>query len=301
MKFSVIIPCFNSYGTISSTLDSLVNQTYADFEVILIDDASDDYLELLSIIENYNNLLKIVVLRNNINKNGAYSRNQGILKSNGDYVAFLDSDDSWVPKRLEMALETINKIKYNRFVIYGRFELIGRYSTGALLPIRGIRKNELVSEYVFSASQQMQTSTFVCPVDVAKEVLFDETLSRHQDSDFMMRAQEKGVDIIFENSKCAHYHFTVDNLKSRILAGRINSEYCYSWLERKNKYFSMSSKAGYKLLVLSRILFLQGFYVKSFQAIISASVGIGLRNFIDVLYTKINIVINTRLGLKINK
>jgi glycosyltransferase involved in cell wall biosynthesis len=299
MKFSVIVPCYNSSKTISIPLESLANQSYADFEVIVIDDASSDYYKTLSIIEEYRKRLNIIVIRNTTNKNGAYSRNQGILRSKGEMVAFLDSDDSWVQNRLELALKEIDKIKDKRYIIYARFELIGRYSTGAILPIRGIRKKELVSEYVFSAGQQMQTSTFVCPVSVAKEILFDETLSRHQDSDFMMRIQENGIKIVFQNFKCASYHFTVDNLRSRIRTGRINSQYCFNWLQKKNKYFSKKAIAGYKLLVLSRILFMEGSFIRSFEMIVASFAKIGLKNLFDIVITKINIVIKTRLGLQV--
>ncbi len=297
MKFTVVIPCFNASKTIAMALDSLVNQTYSDFEVILVDDASKDLLETMSVVETFKDRLSLSVFRNSSNMNGSFSRNRGIKEAQGEYIAFLDSDDTWVSNRLEMALNLISKGVGKRFVIYGKFELIRSHPTGAILPLRSIRRGELVSEYVFAASQNMQTSTFVLPAEVARDVLFDITLSRHQDSDFMMRAQQMEVDIIFQDVKCATYFFRAGDLRGRVLAGRVNSDFCTKWLELKKEYLSSASIAGYKLTVFSRILYVEGQVLKSIQTLLFSLLTIGFRNLIDLVRTKMYIIYKSRLGL----
>jgi len=296
MKFSIVIPCYNASSTIAQTLDSIEKQTFSDFEVIVIDDASEDQAALLEVLEQYRTKLNLSVLTNDANKNGAYSRNRGIKAAKGEYIAFLDADDSWVPTRLERAMEAIARLPAKRFVLYGKFELIRNRPTGALLPIRGIRHGERVADYVFAAGQHMQTSTFVCPVDVARTVLFDETLTRHQDSDFMMRAQELGVDIVFQNLKCASYHFRATDMRKRVQAGRINSAFCIHWLIVKKPYFSAAATAGYVLSTFARIVYMEGQTGKSLRMAACAVTKIGWRNLIDLTITKILIILKTRLG-----
>ncbi|MDP2761372.1 MAG: glycosyltransferase family 2 protein [Sideroxyarcus sp.] len=297
MRFTVVIPCYNSSESIGVALDSLVKQSFTDFEVVLIDDASIDYARTLSVIDGYRDKLSICVLSNSTNMNGAYSRNRGIEIANGEFIAFLDSDDSWVPDRLESASELIEKLPSKRFLMYGQFELIRGYSTGALLPLRGIREAELVTEYVFAACQQMQTSTFVCSAYLAREVMFDNALNRHQDSDFAMRAQHVGAHIVFQPCKCASYFFRAGDFRRRVTSGRINREFCNNWLDSKKSYFSPTAIAGYKLSVFSRILYVEGDITKSLCTFVLSLGGVGLRNFVDLVMTKFYIVYKSRFGL----
>ena len=67
--------------------------------------------------------------------------------------------------------------------------------------------------------------------------MFDETLNRHQDSDFAMRIQYSGGHIVFQSKKCASYFFKSDDLRRRVVSGRINSEFCVQCLNAKENYF----------------------------------------------------------------
>jgi amylovoran biosynthesis glycosyltransferase AmsB len=290
MTFTVIIPCFNASQTISTALDSLVKQTYTNFDVVLIDDASVDFNETLSVVERFKSCLNIYVIKNSVNKNGAFSRNRGIEVAKGNYVAFLDADDAWTETRLESAKHLIVNLTDQNFVIYGKFELIQNKHTGAILPLRAIQTNELVSEYVFAAGQSMQTSTFICPVEVARDVMFDENYSRHQDTDFMMRAQRKGIRLIFQNQKCSNYYIKPSDVVSRIKEGRINRVFCKTWLKDKSLFFNAKSYAGYRLIVYSRVLYLENYALRAFTVACSSAPKIGFKNLIDLIHTKTSIL-----------
>lgn len=290
MIFTVIIPCFNSSRTISTALNSLVKQTYTNFDVVLIDDASIDFNETLAVIEPFKSSLNIRVLRNSVNKNGAFSRNRGIEVAQGDYVAFLDADDAWTETRLASAKHLIENLTDPNFVIYGKFELIQKGTAGALLPLRAIQSGELVSEYVFSAGQSMQTSTFICPLEVARDVLFDENYSRHQDTEFMMRAQRKGVNLVFQNHKCSNYYIKPSDVVTRIKEGRINRTFCKSWLKDKSLFFNDKSYYGYRLIVYSRVLYLENYVLKAIAVACFSVPKIGFKNLIDLIHTKIHII-----------
>lgn len=96
-KVSVIIPCYNAAAYIDRCFKALENQTYKDFDVIVVDDCSTD--NSIEIIEKYRatSKLTITIMKNDINSGPAASRNKGIRKSTAEYITFCDSDD-WYEK-----------------------------------------------------------------------------------------------------------------------------------------------------------------------------------------------------------
>lgn len=101
MKISVILPIYNGVSTLKSTLDSLVNQTYKDFELICCIDGTNDGSEEL--IESYRNVFnKLKILRNNLNLGLGSTMNRLMANANCDYVAIAEQDDFYYPDRLEL-------------------------------------------------------------------------------------------------------------------------------------------------------------------------------------------------------
>jgi len=97
---SIITPLYNSQAFIAETINSVLNQSYKNWELILIDDcSSDNTLDIVSeFITKHNN---IKLIKNANNSGAAISRNKGIEAAKGDYIAFLDADDLWKPEKLE--------------------------------------------------------------------------------------------------------------------------------------------------------------------------------------------------------
>lgn len=97
MKISVIIPTYNRERTIKRCISSITSQTTPPYEIIIVDDGSTD--KTISIVNEFKANIKIIKQ----NHRGAQAaRNLGILNAQGDYIAFLDSDDEWLPYMLEM-------------------------------------------------------------------------------------------------------------------------------------------------------------------------------------------------------
>src|ERR1700756_1773689 len=94
---SVVIPAYNSARYIGETLDSVFRQTYRDFEVLVINDGSPDTEALEAVLRPY--FERIVYLKQE-NRGPAAARNLGIRQARGEYIAFLDSDDCWLPEDL---------------------------------------------------------------------------------------------------------------------------------------------------------------------------------------------------------
>lgn len=99
---SIITPSYNTAGFVCQTMDSVRNQTYTNWEMLIVDDCSTD--GSAEVIENYlkeNGETRIRLLRNQRNSGAALSRNYALREAKGRWVAFLDSDDLWTPDKLE--------------------------------------------------------------------------------------------------------------------------------------------------------------------------------------------------------
>ncbi|WP_397364225.1 glycosyltransferase family 2 protein [Olleya sp. R77988] len=98
---SIITPLYNSEAFIEATINSILSQTYTNWELLLIDDCStDNTIEITQDFISQNP--KIKLLKNKTNSGAAISRNKGITEAKGHFVAFLDADDLWAPNKLEV-------------------------------------------------------------------------------------------------------------------------------------------------------------------------------------------------------
>jgi len=98
-KVSVIIPTHNRAEFLRSAITSVLNQTFQNFEIIIIDDASKDHTR--EVIAHFNDA-RIKVIHNQVSKGAAGARNVAIMNSNCEYTAFLDDDDEWLPEKLKI-------------------------------------------------------------------------------------------------------------------------------------------------------------------------------------------------------
>ena len=99
---SIILPIYNSEKYVESTLKSVLAQTYTDWELIIIDDCSTD--RSMEIVNKYKNE-KFIIIKNSENVGPGISRNKGIENAKGRYIAFIDSDDIWIERKLEYQLK----------------------------------------------------------------------------------------------------------------------------------------------------------------------------------------------------
>ncbi len=99
---SIILPTYNRVGSVQAAIHSVLEQTYTDYELIVVDDGSMD--ETASHVREISDPRLIYVLHPQ-NKGAAAARNTGMRMARGDYIAFLDSDDTWHPQKLEVQVE----------------------------------------------------------------------------------------------------------------------------------------------------------------------------------------------------
>jgi len=109
VKVSIVMSVYNAQKYLDEAIESILNQTYSNFEFIIINDGSTD--KSLEIIENYAKKDSRIIVINRENKGLIYSLNEGIRKANGKYIARMDADDISLPQRLEKQVEFMEKNK----------------------------------------------------------------------------------------------------------------------------------------------------------------------------------------------
>lgn len=106
MKVSAVIPTYNRAHLVGQSIESVLNQTYKDLEVLIVDDGSTD--NTYDVVKPYLERPEVRYLRHEQRKGQQAARNTGIKNSRGEYVAFLDSDDTWIPQKIDLQLSAIN-------------------------------------------------------------------------------------------------------------------------------------------------------------------------------------------------
>ncbi|WP_291113556.1 glycosyltransferase family 2 protein [Flavobacterium sp. UBA6135] len=191
-RFSVIIPLYNKENFIKNTIKSVLNQTFTDFELIIVDDCSTD--GSLSEIKSFTNT-NVRIIEHDVNKGLSASRNTGILNSNAEYVTFLDADDLWK----ENFLYEINKL-------IKEFPLASLYATNyeeidvnnkIVLPKNGSdklpEKSQIDDFFRINIMQSLYNlSGFCVKKNVFNDVgMFNTAITFGEDIDFNIRANLK--------------------------------------------------------------------------------------------------------------
>jgi glycosyltransferase involved in cell wall biosynthesis len=186
--FSVVIPTYNRGAHLRKTIDSVLAQTYTDFELLIVDDGSTDHTQ--SIVENIGDVRIEYIYQ--ANGGGSKARNTGIKAAAGKYIAFLDSDDFFKPDHLANALPVLetgrNRCTYTQVIVDRGDGLT------FLKPPRALNPNEPISDYLMCERGFIQTSTLIVPAELAKAVRFNEEISFGQDTDFAIRLAGAGAE-----------------------------------------------------------------------------------------------------------
>lgn len=200
---SVVIPTYNRAKLLERSLNSLFNQTKLPIEVIVIDDDSTDNTS--SLIEDINSPL-IKYIKNSKNYGANISRNIGINESSGDIIAFLDSDDEWVPEKIEIQTRYIqNHSKNSRWICYTPVNVYGR-SDDITIPERGLQSDEHLSEYLFIHGGIILTSTLFVSREAANLEQFTPDLKLHQDADYCLKHYSKNTEILYLPEPLTNWH-----------------------------------------------------------------------------------------------
>lgn len=247
--FSVVIPVYNRSHIISRALNSLSRQTFNDFEVVVVDDGSDDSEQLKSVLEKYSDLRYKYIHQNN--SGGGVARNRGIDEARGRYVALLDSDDEYLPEKLENCYRLLEDRKSLEFIFSSMWVDRGdgkRWKKPEAFP----STEERIDEYLTCTTGWIQTSTIVVRTDKAQSIRFSEHLPSSQDTDFAIRCYLSGLKISFIEAPLV---VMADEYDPSRVSKQKNEEPLIEWVRLMSKQ-GMSDKAvrGYLGWQVARIV-----------------------------------------------
>ena len=225
-KISVIIPAYNSEKTIKYTIQSVLNQTFSDLELIIINDGSQDStIEVIAEIED--SRIKVFSYPN---AGGNVSRNRGLHLAVGEFVSFLDADDLWTPDKLHSQLKALQE-NITAKVAYSWTDYIDENGefilSGKRLNLNGnVYGNLLLNNFLENGSNPL-----ICRTSLIKLGGFDESLSAAQDWDMWLRLASQ-FDFVCVPSVQILYRISANSVSSNLVRQE-NS--CLQVLERAYK------------------------------------------------------------------
>lgn len=183
-KFSIIIPTFNRGNHLIKCLKSLEKQSFKNFEVLVCDDGSTDNTK--EVIEEFKVLLNLIYIYDTNFGGPAKPRNNGLKKVNGEFIAFLDSDDWWYPNKLEITLQYLadHDIVYHDLDIYTKEGKSNRIAKGRIL------SGNIAKDLILNGNGIINSSVVIRKeiVDLIGEFSEDKKIIAVEDYDYWIRA-----------------------------------------------------------------------------------------------------------------
>jgi glycosyltransferase involved in cell wall biosynthesis len=195
-KVSVIIPSYKTADLIAACLDSVFAQTYSDFEAVVVNDGSPDTPELEKVLQPY--MDRIVYIKQE-NKRAAGARNNAIRQARGEFVAFLDSDDTWMPQHLSTQMQMFADDPAVDLV-YSNAVLVGEPGHEVEFTERCPSSGPATFDALIEERCQIPISTVVARKRTLMDAgLFDEKLARCDDYDMWVRSAFSGAKIQYSS------------------------------------------------------------------------------------------------------
>lgn len=243
-RFSVVVPVFNRAASVLPTLVSVQTQTCADFECIVVDDGSADGDELAAVVSGLDDTRFRCIRQDNAGASAA--RNAGVRAATGHYVAFLDSDDRFLPDKLERIGALAER--HPGCALYSRSLVDRGVGRVWVRPDRPIRADEDMGDYLFVHNQFIPTCSLVLPREVALAVPFDTSLRNVEDPDLCFRLHRAGIPFHMVEEPLAVWN---DVAGANRLSHGDGAEAALRWLEGTGRQLSPRARHGYKATVLS--------------------------------------------------
>lgn len=191
-KVSVIITTYNGSHSLRNAIESVFSQTYKNIEVIVVDDnnpGTETRKETETCVRKYLNNNNFIYFQHSKNRNGAAARNTGLKLCRGEYVAFLDDDDVFLPSRIEKCVEMLEQnTEYG-----GVYSAIDIYRNGNLIKHKNATKRGFIWKELLLDEGLLGSGSNLFFKKSCVDVIgmFDERFQRYQDVEFMLRFLEK--------------------------------------------------------------------------------------------------------------
>jgi len=263
-KVSIILPTYNRAYIVERAIRSILDQTYNDFELIIVDDGSTDNTEEI-IKELQQKDKRIQYIKLDTNKGAAAARNVGIRSAKGQYIAFQDSDDEWLPEKLEKQMKIIETVTEEVGVVYTDMLLINKDNQITYWNSPSIKYGDIINSKTHD--YQVLGLGIVSTLIKNKSIdYFDETFYRFIDLEYFIRLSKK-VIFIHINEPLVKYHITDGiscDFHSLFIARKKLFKKYYNELRKDkkfiaNQYFEM----GYALFVCKHFKYANKFFLKA--------------------------------------
>jgi len=244
---SVILPTYNRAHLVGRAIQSVLNQTYRDFELIVVDDGSADETE--EVVKGFNDP-RIRYIRHEINKGSAAARNTGIRAARGEYLAFQDSDDEWLPKKLDLQMNIFSKTPKDVGIVYTDMWRIQDgirtyWHSPSNMPVDGLIYKKALNN-VFGIGVGTALIKRVC---INETGVFDESLPRLIDFEFFIRLSKYYHFLHIKKPLVKYYH-----TKKSICANNEALLQAYELIFKKyHKDMSRESMAGFQFIVGNKL------------------------------------------------
>jgi glycosyltransferase involved in cell wall biosynthesis len=186
------MPTYKGADYIEKSIYSILNQTYENIELIVVDDngrGSKEQIATEKIINKFLPNERILYLVHDRNKNGSAARNTGIINSTGKYIAFLDDDDCFFPDKIQKQVELFEKLPETYGLVYGGLK--EQYVNGKINTIIPKKVDDFLYEYL-AGNLYVCSSTLMLTAQAVHEVgAWDESFRRHQDMEYVVRVAAK--------------------------------------------------------------------------------------------------------------
>jgi glycosyltransferase involved in cell wall biosynthesis len=240
---SIIIPTFNRASIINDTLDSILDQTYSNWECLVVDDGSTD--ETKKVIHNYASKdSRIIALERPQEKNkGANScRNYGLSIAKGNYVIFFDSDDIMAPTCLEKRVEAFNKYENKDFLVFsmGIFREKYAYEIPPNRKVVNLPLDKTIEDFILSVALPWNVCRPIFKTSlIQNKIGFNEKIHNFQDDEFHIRllSELKPDYLSIDITDCYYRYDEVSLKKYESLSGYQNIVNCF------NEYYTTVFKA----------------------------------------------------------
>lgn len=211
-KISVNIPCYNSAAFIRETLESVLSQTYGDFEIIVMDDGSSD--DTAKIVKSFTDSRVKYFYKDN--EGLSETRNKGIAISSGEYIAFLDHDDLWLPDKLEKQIALFKK-KDGLGVVFSDFFLLknGCRESATYFSKCQPKRGYIFDDLLFDEAGFICISTVMIRKAIFEEVgYFKKEFESGEECEFFLRAA-KDNEFDYIDEPLASYRLHAGNFSNR--------------------------------------------------------------------------------------
>jgi len=241
---SVVIPTYNRGHTIGGAIDSVMQQSLTDLEIIVIDDCSTD--NTAAVIHSLSSQ-QVRYYRNDVNLRGGGSRNKGVTLARGKFIAFLDSDDEWTPEKLALQMELLMKCeKPYSSVCYSKL-LVRRGEIEFATMDRGVGEREKVADYLFKQGGHIQTSSLLMSKALLMRCGFDEGLKKHQDWDLVLRLEAIGAHFVWLEKPATIWYQNAHEIRVSDFVDTFGSR---AWIERHKNHISKGAFFGFLALIV---------------------------------------------------